>query len=78
MEDEIKQQKPITQEYVKAKPEVMPEPTYMPFLLALSLLFIGWGLVSTWIISVAGAIGFFISIYGWIKALLHERTDEES
>jgi hypothetical protein len=76
MEEEIKQQKPIDQEFVKAKPEVLPEPTYMPFLLALSLLFIGWGLLSTWIISVAGFIGLCISIYGWIKALLHERTDE--
>lgn len=76
MEEEIKQQKPIVQEYVKAKPEVLPEPTYMPFLLALSLLFIGWGLLSTWIISVAGFLGFCISLYGWIKALLHEQKDE--
>jgi hypothetical protein len=76
MEEEVNQQKPITQEYVKAKPEILPQPTYMPFLLALSLLFIGWGLLSTWIISVAGFFGLCISIYGWIKALLNERTDE--
>ena len=76
MEQEQKQEIPYTQEFVKAKPELLPEPTYMPFLLALSLLFIGWGLLSTWIISVAGFLGFCVSLYGWIKALLHERTDE--
>jgi hypothetical protein len=76
MEEDIKQQKLITQEYVKAKPEILPRPTYMPFVLAVSLLFVGWGMLSTWIISVAGAVGMCISIYGWIKDLLHERTDE--
>ena len=76
MSEENKQEKTITQEYVKAKPEILPKPTYMPFLLAVSLLFVGWGLLSTWIISVAGAIGVCISLYGWIKELLHERGDE--
>lgn len=76
MSEEIRQQKPITQEYVKAKPEILPRPTYMPFLLAFSLLLLGWGLLSTWIISVAGAVGISISIYGWIKELLHEHGDE--
>jgi hypothetical protein len=76
MSEEIKQEKQIMQEYVKAKPEILPKSTYMPFLLAFSLLLLGWGLLSTWIISVAGFVGICISIYGWIKELLHERTDE--
>lgn len=62
----------VKQEYVKAKPEQMPRPTYMPFLLAVSLAFLGWGLLSTWIISAAGLAGMFIAIYGWIKELLYE------
>jgi len=76
MSEETKQETALTQEYVKAKPEILPKPTYMPFLFAISLLFVGWGLLSTWIIAVAGVIGMFISIYGWIKELLHERPDE--
>jgi len=64
------------QEFVKAKPEILPEPSYMPFLLAVSLLFVGWGLLSTWIISVGGLIGIGVSIYGWIKAMLYERRNE--
>lgn len=75
---ENKMQKPetVVQEFVKASPQVMPKPTYTPFLLAFSLLLLGWGLLSAWIICVAGVVGIFISLYGWIKALLHERTDE--
>lgn len=76
MSEEIKQEKPITQEYVKARPEVLPKPTYMPFVFAFSLLLLGWGLLATWIISVAGVIGICISLYGWIKELLHEQGDE--
>lgn len=76
MEEEIKQEKPITQEYVKAKPEILPRPTYMPFVLAFSLVLLGWGLLSTWIISVAGVAGICISLYGWIKDLLNERGEE--
>lgn len=70
MENEAKQ------EYVKARPEVLPRPTYIPFLLAVSLLFLGWGLLTTWVISLAGVAGVCISIYGWIKDLLHEDTDQ--
>lgn len=76
MNEEIKKEKPFVQEYVKAKPEILPRPTYLPFLFAFSLLLLGWGLLSTWIISIAGLIGMSISIYGWIKELLHEREDE--
>lgn len=76
MNEETNKEKPATQAYVKAKPEVLPKPTYMPFLLALSFLCLGWGILSTWIISIAGLVGIGISIYGWIKELLHERTDE--
>jgi hypothetical protein len=72
MNEETKQPKPITQEYVKAKPEILPGRTYMPFLLAISLLFIAWGLLSIWIITLAGFAGLCISLYGWIKELIHE------
>jgi hypothetical protein len=61
----------------KAKPEMIPRPTYWPFIMAVSLLFIGWGLIETWIISVAGAIGFFIALAGWIKELLYERRTDD-
>jgi hypothetical protein len=61
-----------TIEKVKAKPEVLPKPTYWPFFLALGLMFMGWGLLTTWIISIAGFIVFIISLIGWINILRHE------
>ena len=72
MNEETKPTDEFIQEYVKAKPEQLPTPTYMPFFFALSLVFLGWGLISTWIISIAGLAGLVISLYGWIKAMLHE------
>ena len=61
-----------TIEKVKAKPEVLPKPTYWPFFLALGLMFMGWGLLTTWIISVAGFIVFVVSLIGWINIIRHE------
>ena len=59
-------------EKVKAKPEILPKPTYWPFFLALGLTFIGWGLLTTWYFSLAGLIVFVVSLIGWINILRHE------
>ena len=73
-EEEIKQEKTVK---VKATLQNIPAPTYWPFLLAVSLLFLGWGLLTYWMIAVAGVIGFFIALTGWIKDILHERGEDE-
>jgi len=59
-------------EKVKAKPEVLPEPTYWPFFVAMGLAFLGWGLLTTWLISLAGFIVLVVSLIGWINILRHE------
>lgn len=59
-------------EIVTAKPARIPEPTYWPFFLALGLAFAGWGLLSTWIVSVGGLIAVVIALIGWINCLRHE------
>ncbi len=61
-------------EKVKAKPEVLPEPTYWPFFLAMGISFLGWGLLTTWLISLAGFIVLVISLTGWINIIRHEWT----
>lgn len=63
------------EKFVKAKPEILPQPTYTPFLLALSFLFIGWGLLTSWVIAVGGGGGLCFAIYGWIKQMLYEREN---
>jgi len=59
-------------EAVKAKPVQLPNPTYWPFFTAMGLLFMGWGLLSLWLVSVAGFIVFIISLIGWINLMRHE------
>src|SRR5665213_1850037 len=52
-------------EKVKAKPEELPEPTYWPFFLAMGIAFLGWGLLTTWLISLAGFIILVVALTGW-------------
>jgi hypothetical protein len=59
-------------EMIKARPEKLPEPTYWPFFLALGLTLTGWGLLSTWIISLGGLIVFIVALTGWVNILRHE------
>lgn len=56
----------------KALPEELPQPTYWPFFLALGLLFVFWGLLTTWIILVAGLLTSGLALRGWIKILYNE------
>ncbi len=57
---------------VKAKPQKLPKPTYWPFFAALGLMFAGWGMVTIWLISLAGFAVFVVSLIGWINLLRHE------
>ncbi len=59
----------------KARPTEIPEGTYTPFLLAVSVLFMGWGLITHWILSVAGLVAFFIVLWRWIKEIIYERKE---
>jgi hypothetical protein len=56
----------------EASPQQLPRPTYFPFFFALSLLFVAWGLISLWVLALAGAIGMIASLGGWIGDMLAE------
>lgn len=62
-------------EHTKAKPEMLPLPTYWPFFLAMGLLFMVWGLLTVWIIAAAGFVVFVIALAAWINILRHEQRD---
>lgn len=68
----MEENKKIAKQMVKAKPEILPKPTYWPFFMALGLTFMGWGILTIWLISLAGFIVFVISLIGWINILRHE------
>ena len=60
-------------ELVKARPEKLPKPTYWPFFLGMGIMFLAWGLLTIWLISLAGVIIFIISLEGWINDLRNEK-----
>ncbi|MFD0795379.1 hypothetical protein ACFQZX_17285 [Mucilaginibacter litoreus] len=59
-------------DWEKARPEILPKPTYWPFFLAMSLAFIFWGLLTTWIVLIAGLLIFITALIGWINQIRHE------
>ena len=63
---------PEPADWPKAHPERLPSPTYWPFFLAGGLAFVFWGLLTTWVILVAGLVVFAIALAGWINILRHE------
>jgi uncharacterized membrane protein len=65
--------------WVYAAPQHIPEFTYWPFIMALGLFFLGWGIVTTWPLFALGIITFIISLGGWIYELretFYEENEE--
>lgn len=60
------------QDWEKARPSMLPKPTYWPFFTALGLCFIFWGLLTIWLILAAGILILAVSVYGWINLLRRE------
>lgn len=55
-----------------AQPSRLPDPTYWPFFLALGVVFMFWGILTTWIITGIGLIIFGVALAGWITDLFKE------
>jgi hypothetical protein len=50
----------------------IPEPTYMPVVVALGVVCMLWGIVTTYLITLVGLVLFVVGIFGWIGELRHE------
>ncbi len=62
---------PLHPGWSRPQPEHIPSPTYAPAILALAIVFLLWGLISSYLISVIGLVLFFIALAGWIGELRH-------
>jgi hypothetical protein len=51
----------------------LPRPTYFPAGLAMGTTFIFWGLITSWVIFLAGIGLFAAALAGWISEIRHER-----
>ena len=56
----------------RPKPATSPEPTYWPFVFALGIMFIMYGMVTSIFAVGLGLILFFWALWGWIGDLLDE------
>jgi hypothetical protein len=51
--------------------EPLPNPTYWPMVMALGIIFLLWGLFTTYIVTGFGLVLFVIALAGWIGDLRH-------
>lgn len=63
---------PLSQGWSKPQGMHIPEPTYMPVVMAIGIICMLWGIVTTYLITLVGLVLFVISIWGWIGELRHE------
>lgn len=61
----------------KAQPQRLPEPTYWPFMLALGIVVLLWGILTNIIVSAVGLVVFVIALAGWLNDLYKEAKTEE-
>ncbi len=50
-------------------PGALPKPTVWPAVLALGACFLAWGILTSWLVSVAGFVLFAAGCAGWIAEL---------
>jgi hypothetical protein len=56
-------------------PESIPRPTWWPASLALGVMLIGWGVITSLTIFLIGAALLTTSLVGWIGEIRHERKE---
>ncbi len=58
--------------------QIIPNPTYWPAVLALGVLFMFWGIVTLWVVSLVGFVLLGIALAGWIGELRHEHRNRRT
>jgi hypothetical protein len=57
----------------KALPERVPPPTVWPATVALGVTLLAFGVVTSWIMSLAGLVLFLFGVGGWVEDLRHDQ-----
>ena len=55
------------------KPEVIPPPTYWPFVLSFGAALVGFGVLTSYLISLAGVVLFVLAIVKWVGEMCREQ-----
>lgn len=59
--------------WTKPRPQKMPAPSYAPAVIALAIVCILWGIVTTYLISLLGLVLLGVGLTDWIGGLRDER-----
>ena len=51
----------------KPLPEIIPPPTYAPALMSCGIVFLVWGLISLWVVSLVGLAFMIFSMTLWLR-----------
>jgi hypothetical protein len=62
--------------WVAPKPKVIPPPSLWPAVLAFGITLIGFGVLTSFLISLVGAGIFVLAITRWVGEMLNEQNDE--
>jgi hypothetical protein len=62
--------------WFKLEAESLPKPTYWPAVMAVALMGIFWGIVTSPLVTAGGIILFIVSIAGWIGDLWHGHEED--
>jgi hypothetical protein len=64
---------PDIAEWDKARPDVIPRPTFFPAAMAFGTTFLLWGLITSPVVLAMGSLLIVVSLVGWIGEMRHER-----
>ncbi len=63
---------PPEDDWVDAKPDIVPKPTFWPAGLAFGTTFFLWGFLTSTVLLVVGGSVLAVSLWGWIGDMRHE------
>lgn len=64
---------PANELWTKPRPQTIPRPTYAPAVVALAIVCLLWGLLTTYLISLLGLALLAVGLVNWIGGYRHER-----
>jgi hypothetical protein len=73
MTTESKDEVPPRAGWTKARPEIIPRPTYFPAAMAFGITFLFWGIVTSPVVLAAGVVVLVVALSGWIGEVRHEQ-----
>lgn len=64
---------PVRPGWSVPKPELIPKPTAWPPAMALGIMLLGWGIITSPVLLGIGFTLFAVSLWGWVGDIRHER-----